>query len=216
MPRLSFAACLVCITLACLADEPGFAPLFNGRNLDGWTGSGGSFEVADGELRCRRGRASNLQTTRPYGDFVLRLEFKLTPGADTGLGVHMPPGGEVAYDGIEIQIVDDADAKWAGLEPHERTGSIYGVVAAKPGALKPAGEWNAAEVTVKGATIRVVLNGTEVLDADIADFRDGRKPTPDGRPHPGLGNPKGPIALLGMGSEAHFRAIEIRPLDASP
>lgn len=215
MPTWSPVACLLLAVAPAVAGEAGFTPLFNGTDLAGWMGSGGSFEVVEGEIRSRRGRASNLQTTKSYGDVVVRLEFKLAPGADTGLGLRMPPGGEAAYDGIEIQLVDDSDPKWAKLAPHQRSGSILGVAAAKPGALEPPGEWNSAEVTARGTRITVVLNGTEVLDADVAEFRDGT-PTPDGRAHPGLANPRGPIALLGTGGEASFRRLEIRPLDATP
>ncbi|MFM7107770.1 MAG: DUF1080 domain-containing protein [Planctomycetaceae bacterium] len=208
------ALCLLLVTLPAFAEE-GFTPLFNGKDLSGWMSSGGSHEVVDGELRSRRGRASNVQTMRDYGDFVLKFEFKLSPGADNGLGIRMPPGGEAAYDGIEIQLVDESDPKRAGLKPEERTGSIYGVVAAKPGAAKPAGEWNAAQVTAKGSRITVAINGTEVIDADVADFRDGKKPTPDGREHPGLGAKRGPIGFLSTGTEVSFRGIEIRRLDAA-
>ena len=214
MNRSALAACLLA-AVTCAADETGFTPLFNGKDLAGWMNSGGSHEVVDGELRSRRGRASNIQTTRSYGDFVLRFEFKLSPGADNGVGVRMPPGGEAAYDGIEIQLVDESDPKRNGLKPEERSGSIFGVVAAKPGALKPAGEWNAAEVTARGPRITVILNGTEVLDADVAEFRDGKKPTPDGRAHPGLGATKGPIGFLGTGTEVSFRDVRVRPLEPS-
>ena len=186
MPRLPFVACLLLAAATCAAEEAAFTPLFNGTDLTGWTGGGGSYEVVDGELRSRRGRASNLQTSRAYGDFVLRCEFRLTPGADTGLGIRLPPGGEAAYDGIEIQLVDESDPKRAGLRPHERSGALYGVVAPSAAALKPVGEWNAVEVTARGSRITVVLNGTQVVDADIAEFREGGKPTPDGRAHPGL------------------------------
>lgn len=215
MRVVSLAASLLVACAPAVAAEE-FTPLFNGTDLAGWTGGAGSHEVVDGELRCRRGRAANIQTTKAYADFVLRFEFRLTPGADSGLGIRMPPGGEAAYDGIEIQLVDESDPKHADLKPFERSGSIYGVVAAKAGAMKPAGEWNAAEVTARGSRIAVVLNGTPVLDADVAEFREGKKPTPDGRSHPGLAAGRGPIGFLGTGTEAHFRGIEIRPLAAQP
>jgi hypothetical protein len=70
------------------------------------------------------------------------------------------------------------------------------------------GEWNSEEVTVRGSRVKVVVNGKAILDADTAPFRDGR-PTPDGKPHPGLARTAGHIGFLGHGDEVHFRNIRV-------
>jgi hypothetical protein len=195
-------------------DAEGFRSLFDGKTLSGWQGNVAGHEVVDGELRTRKGTGGNLFTAEEFGDFVLRFEFRLTPGANNGLGIRCPPQGDAAFEGIELQILDDAHAKYAGIKPWQAHGSIYGVVAAERGeCLKPAGEWNAEEVTVKGSRITVVVNGKTIVDADIAPWRDGSKATVDGLPHPGLNRDRGHIGFLGHGDEIHVRNIRIRPLD---
>jgi len=195
------------------ADEAGFRPLFDGKTLDGWQGNLAGHEVVDGEIRTRRGTGGNLLTKEEFGDFVLRFEFRLTPGANNGLGIRAPAQGDAAFAGMELQILDDGHPKYAGLQPWQFHGSIYGVAAAERGSLKPAGEWNTEEVTVRGSRVTVVVNGKTIVDADVAPFRDGTKPTPDGKGHPGLKRDRGFIGFLGHGDEVHFRNVRIKPLD---
>jgi hypothetical protein len=138
----------------------------------------------DGEIRCKKGAGGSLLTTREFADCVLTFEFRLTPGANNGLAIRAPLTGNAAFDGLELQILDDSHPKYADLQPWQMHGSIYGVVPAARDCLKPAGEWNTEEVTVQGSKVKVVVNGKQILDADIAPYRDG-KPTLDGKPHPG-------------------------------
>ena len=116
---------------------------------------------------------------------------------------------------MELQILDDGHPKYANLQPWQVHGSIYGVVAAERDCLKPAGEWNVEEVTAKGSRVTVVVNGKTIVDADIAPFRDGSQPTPDGKAHPGLARSRGHVGFLGHGDEVHFRNIRLKPLDAN-
>ncbi|MFM8890807.1 MAG: family 16 glycoside hydrolase, partial [Planctomycetia bacterium] len=192
--------------------DQGYTQLFDGKTLTGWQGDVAGYEVVDGELRCRKGAGGKLLTAEEYGDFDLRFDFRLTPGANNGLGIRAPRDGDAAFVGMELQILDDAHPKYASLQPWQSHGSIYGVVAAERGGLKPAGEWNSEEVLVRGSTVKVGLNGKTIVDADVAAFRDG-KPTPDGKQHPGLSRTKGHIGFLGHGDEVHFRNIRIRPVN---
>jgi hypothetical protein len=189
--------------------EEGFVSLFDGKSLAGWRGATQGYEVVDGELRCRKGAGGKLLTEKEFGDFTLRFDFRLTPGANNGLGIRAPVEGDAAFNAMELQILDDAHPKYASLQPWQVHGSIYGVVAAERGSLKPAGEWNTEEVTVNGSRVKVVVNGKMIVDADVAPFRDGQ-PTLDGRPHPGLARTSGHIGFLGHGDEVHFRNIRIR------
>jgi hypothetical protein len=189
----------------------GFVSLFNGEDLTGWTGSTKGYLVKDGKiiLDPRLG-GGNLYTAGQYGDFVLRFEFKLTPGANNGLAIRSPLSGDPAYVGMEIQILDDTAAKYNSLRPYQYHGSIYGVVPAKRGYLKPVGQWNAEEVTAKGPRISVKLNGTVIVDADI---HEASKPkTMDGRDHPGLERQEGHIGFCGHGDPIEFRNIRIKQL----
>ena len=147
--------------------EPGFVALFNGRDLTGWTGATGGYAVEDGLLVCRKDGGGNLYVDRPFSDFVLRFAFRMEPGGNNGVGIRAEQGKDAAYHGMEIQILDDDAPAYAGLKPWQFHGSIYGVVPAKRGALKPAGQWNEQEITARGTHVRVVLNGTTIVDADL-------------------------------------------------
>ncbi len=192
--------------------ESGFVSLFNGRNLDGWVGNKTSYTVENGMIVIKPGDDSggNLYTGREYSDFNFRFEFQLTPGANNGLGIRTPLEGDAAYVGMELQILDNDAAIYADLEPYQYHGSVYGVIPAKRGFLKPVGEWNYEEVIVKGTRVSVILNGTVIVEGDIAGSRD--KGTIDGKDHPGLKRSTGHIGFLGHGSVVRFRNIRIREL----
>lgn len=191
----------------------GFVSLFNGRNLDNWTGNKDSYIVEDGLLVVKptEGSGGNLYTEKEYGDFVFRFEFMLTPGANNGLGIRAPLTGDAAYVGMELQILDNTAPIYANLQPYQYHGSVYGVIPAKRGYHKPVGEWNSEEVIVRGTSIRVILNGTIIVDGDIADARDNG--TMDHNDHPGLKRETGHIGFLGHGSLLWFRNIRIKELD---
>lgn len=186
-----------------------FHKIFNGTDLSGWQGDTSGYTVANGELQCTP-KGKNLWTTHRYGDFHLRFDFKLSPGANNGLGIRMPAEGDAAYAGMELQILDDGDPQYAKLQPWQYHGSIYGVVAAKRGSLKPVGEWNTQEVIVRGSRVKVVLNGTTIVDADVQPLADGG--TPDGKDHPGLRRQSGFIGFLGHGHSVWFKNIELKEL----
>lgn len=192
--------------------EEGFVTLFNGRNLDGWMGDTLSYVAEEGMIVIRPGSGSggNLYTRKEYSDFVFRFEFMLTPGANNGLGVRTPPEGDAAYAGMEIQILDNTASIYAELEPWQYHGSVYGVIAARRGFLRPLGEWNYEEVTLQGTRVKVVLNGTVIVDGDIGEA--SREGTIDGKEHPGLMNRSGHIAFLGHGSLVKFKNIRIKEL----
>ena len=191
--------------------EEGFISLFNGKDLAGWVGDKEGYGVENGKIVVYPDRGSgNLYTEKEYSDFILRFEFKLTPGANNGLGIRAPLDGDAAYDGMELQILDNTAEKYQDLQPYQYHGSIYGVVPAKRGHLKPAGEWNEQEVIADGRRITVKLNGFTIVDAHI----DEASPpdTMDGRDHPGLKRAKGHIGFLGHGSRVEFRRIRIKEL----
>lgn len=191
--------------------RPGeFVSLFNGRDLTGWVGDTAGYVVEDGKIVCKPG--GNLYTEKQYSDFVLRFDFMLTDGANNGLGIRTRPGVNAAYDGMEIQILDNTAEKYKDkIKEYQYHGSIYGVVPAKRGFLKPVGQWNSEEVIAKGNQITVILNGETIVDADIKEA--SKNGTVDNRPHPGLFNKAGHIGFLGHGSVVEFRNISIKTID---
>jgi hypothetical protein len=190
----------------------GFVALFNGRNLDNWIGNKQSYIAEDGMIviKPENGSGGNLYTEKEYGDFIFRFEFLLTPAANNGLGIRAPLEGDAAYVGMELQILDNTADVYANLQPYQYHGSVYGVIPARREYLKPIGEWNYEEVVAKGTQIKITLNGTVIVDGDIAGPRDNG--TMDHNEHPGLKNKTGHIGFLGHGSVVKFRNIRIKDL----
>jgi HEAT repeat protein len=190
----------------------GFKSLFNGKDLDHWIGNKTDYVVENNEIAVRpaNGGHGNLFTAEEYSDFNFRFEFKLTPGANNGLGIHTPLTGDAAYAGKELQILDNTAAIYANLKPYQYHASVYGIIAAKRGFLNPVGEWNSQEVEVKGDDIKIILNGTTIVDGNLKEAT--KNGTADGKNHPGLERNKGHIGFLGHGSELEFRNIRIKDL----
>ncbi|MEZ4992895.1 MAG: DUF1080 domain-containing protein [Saprospiraceae bacterium] len=195
-----------------MKNENGFVSLFNGENLDGWVGNKQSYKVDNGTILVDPAGSGggNLYTEKEYSSFIFRFEFQLTPGANNGLGIHAPLEGDAAYVGKEIQILDNTAEKYATLQPYQYHGSVYGIVPAKRGFLNPVGEWNQEEVTVRGNKIKVVLNGTTIVDADLDEA--AKNGTMDHKDHPGLQRTNGHIGFLGHGDVLRFRNISIKEL----
>jgi len=188
----------------------GFSLLFDGTNIDEWTGNTVGYMIQDGALvvNPENGSGGNLYTIKEYSDFVYRFDFQLTPGANNGIGIHAPLSGDAAYVGMEVQVLDSEDPKYAELKPYQYHGSVYGVIPAKRGYLKPTGEWNNEEIMVKGTMIKVTLNGTLILEGDYAAA--SKNGTIDHLEHPGLLNKTGHIGFLGHGDIVRFKNMRIK------
>jgi len=198
---------------ACLAaDDPAFIPIFNGKDLTGWTirgQYGPGYIVEHGMIVCPADGGGNLFTAKEYSNFILRFEFRLQEGSNNGIGIRAPYEGDAAYTGMEIQILDhDAPVYRGKLKPAQYHGSIYDVVPAKTGYLKNTGEWNEEEIVADGRHIQVTLNGTVIVDANLDDVKDPALL----QKHPGLARTTGHIGLLGHHSRVAFRNMRIKEL----
>jgi hypothetical protein len=202
-------------TPAPAGSEQGFTPIFNGHDLTGWVyghKTGDGYRVRDGAICSTRTDGGNLYTEKEYPNFVLRFQFKLTPNANNGIGIRAPLQGNAAYQGMEIQVLDDSGSMYTHLRPEQYHGSIYDVVAAKKGHQKPVGQWNDEEITADGRHVKVVLNGATIVDANLDDIKDPAKLAK----HPGLQNKTGHIGFLGHGAEVEFRNLRIKQLPPTP
>jgi hypothetical protein len=210
--------------------DQGFKPIFNGKNLDGWSierkpavkstaaveTPADVMEVKNGAIVWRAGRSGTPYWNQELGDFQARLIFKIPPGGNNGVAVRYPGTGNAAYDGMtELQIIDEnyygarnqPDKK---LDPRQQHGSVYGMVPGIPGYQRPIGEWNFEEITVKGSTIKVELNGTVILDADVSKV--DMATVMGNTPHPGRDRPRGFFGLAGHTDPVEFRSIAIKEL----
>jgi hypothetical protein len=156
-----------------------FQPLYNGRDLSGWHAKDGRIDLwrADGELLvCEKGEKGKngggwLTTDKEYGDFVLRLEWKITADGNSGVGLRYPKDGEPSHEGMEIQILDDASPENAQRPPEELSGGIFAQKAPLRHADNPVGQWNQEEITCRGPYLRVVVNGVETLNVNLDDLK---------------------------------------------
>ena len=209
--------------------KAGFEMLFDGTNLDKWTGNKEGYRITNNEIYVTSGygNGGNLYTEKEYRDFVFRFEFSFVrPGANNGVGVRTPHGVDAAYGGMcEVQVLDHDDPIYAGwLKEYQVHGSVYGVIPAKRIKHKPLGEWSCEEIRVQGDHITVTVNGEVIVDGDIREACQGHNVAPDGsnvnpytvdhHNHPGMFNEKGYIGFLGHGPGVKFR--NVRVLDLTP
>jgi hypothetical protein len=191
--------------------ELGYQALFNGRDLSGWEGGNGQaqdcWKVVDGLLMCTGQRGPWLRSKDQYGDFNLRLEYKLKPAGNSGVYVRVPENGdhrgrEVGQNaaGVEIQILDDQAERYAGLKPYQFSASVYAIAPATMRVSLPAGSWNSLEIDCRGPRYRVIHNGHTVVDAAPEEF-------------PELNNRllKGYLGLQNHSEEVWFTNLRIGP-----
>jgi hypothetical protein len=148
-------------------------------------------------------------TKQSFKDFKLVFEFKLKPGANSGIFLRHPGKGG-GYDSMcELQVLDNTAKQYAKLDPRQYHASAYGITAAKRGHLKPVGEWNYQEVIVRGHTIVVNLNGEKILDTDVSKVTETKK----GKMHKGQLNLEGALVLGGHASGVFYRNMYVTSLD---
>jgi hypothetical protein len=194
------------------ADPEGFKSVFNGDDFTGWAGPLDCCRITNGAIIWQREKGGTIYTRQEYTNFIARVEFKLPPGGNNGLAIRYPGSGDTAYVGMcESQVLDDNYEQATGekIDPRQAHGSAYGMVAAQRGYQHPIGEWNYEEVTVVGPTIKVELNGTQILDADLSTVTNFMA----NHPHPGKDRASGHFGFAGHNDPVMFRNIAIKPLN---
>ena len=192
--------------------KDGFVSLFDGTNMDQWQGNIAGYLLKDGaiEVNPQAKGGGNLYTKEEYDNFIYRFDFQLTPGGNNGIGLHAPLEGDAAYVGMEIQVLDNEADIYKNLFQYQYHGSVYGIMPAKRGFLKPVGEWNQEEIFLSGTKIKVTLNGTVINEGDIKEaIKNG---TMDHKEHPGLARTTGHIGFLGHGDVIRFKNMRIKKL----
>jgi Domain of Unknown Function (DUF1080) len=236
------AACAAWTTLTEAAPAPntltpqekaaGWRLLFDGQTLKGWRNyrqnePGPEWQVTNGVLVLQRdttpGTAGKLRaglmTDEQFGDFSLALEWRIAPGANSGILYRVSESTDAPHDtGIEMQILDNArhpDAK-KGLE--RQAGACYALYAPAQDVTRPIGEWNLAQILVRTNHVEHWLNGQKLLTYELGSADWQRRVSQSKfKDFPGYGrSPRGHILLQDHSFHVEFRNIKIRPLDSGP
>jgi len=192
--------------------QKGFVPLFNGKDFTGWKVLGKPWLIENGVMICPGKGYGWVRTEKHYKDFILRLEYKISKGGNSGIFIRAAEKGNPAFSGMEVQILDDY-----GRKPTVHTaGALYGAVAPCKNMSKPAGEWNQVEITCKGSRVKMVMNGVTLYDIDMDDPElNARIMTYKGHGAKPLNTRvrEGYIGLQNHGARVEFRKIRIKILD---
>ena len=218
---------------ALTADErsSGWQLLFDGQTLDGWKRYGRDtigplWSVKEGAIVCdgkgltegTAGIGGSLMTTRQFGNFELALEWKISPGGNSGILYHVVEKPEYKHDyetGPEYQVMDDAGWTGEALKPAQLAGSNYDMFEApSTKKLMPVGEWNQARLIYNNGHVEHWLNGEKVVEFDeSSDEFQKRYKNSKWVEYPGWNKSKvGSISLQDHGAAVYYRNIKIKEL----
>lgn len=219
---LALAACATGPnTLAAIDQFTGWKLLFNGTDLTGWRGyrkdaPGAAWKAEDGALTLTGGGAGDIMTAEEFGNFDLRLDWKISPNGNSGI-IYMVK--EVAdqpntYNtGPEMQVLDN-DGHADGKFPSHRAGALYDFAPPLAEPVKPVGEWNEARILIQNGRITHWLNGVKVAESSYGDqawFDAVAKSKFKDMPFFGKAS-AGHIALQDHGDRVWYRNIRIKRL----
>ncbi len=194
----------------------GYVLLFNGKTTAGWRGykqqtMPAGWKVVDGAL-TRVNPAGDIITTSEYANFELRLDWKISPGGNSGIFYRVTEEGEDSYNsGPEYQVLDDVLHK-DGASRLTAAGSCYGLYPSPMGVVHPAGEWNQARIVVNGDDVQHWLNGIKVVEYHLgsAEWEAKVKASKFAQwPEYGRAS-RGYIGLQDHGDRVSYRSIRIR------
>ncbi len=208
----------------------GWELLFNGNSFDGWKRYnrdtiGPLWTVKQGEIVCdgtgfgeeSGDHSGSLMTTRTFGNFELSIEWKITPGGNSGILYHVVESPELHSDyetGPEYQVIDDAG--WVGeLKPAQKAGSNYDMFEAPATKkLKPVGEWNTSRIVYNNGHVEHWLNGEKTVEFEEgSEEYNQRFQKSKWVGHPAWNKSKiGAISLQDHGAPVYYRSIKIKAL----
>ncbi len=223
--RFLLLALFTCLSLAAADNQltsqerrDGWLLLFDGEHLNQWMCSNSQPSrkpPEDGAINPHGAGHYMLVHTQKWSNFVLSLDFKISPGCNSGVFIRTSsltprPGRDVGYNGLEVAIDDTKPAGYVD------TGALYDLSKPSRNAMKPVGEWNHLQVTANGSLIDIELNGEKVNHVDLSKFTEPNK-RPDGTAHKFdivyKDHPlSGYIGLQDHGSDCWFKNIKLKPL----
>ena len=211
--------------------KDGWALLWDGKTTEGWRGAKldafpeNGWVVEDGVLKDLAGNGGestnggDIITTRTYKNFILKVDFKITEGANSGIKYFVDPTlnkGAGSAIGCEFQILDDLrhpDAK-LGVKGNRTLGSLYDLIPAPEDKPFDINSWNNATVIVEGSHVEHWLNGVKLLEYERNNQEwDALVAYSKYRDWPNFGNyEEGYILLQDHGNEVWFKNIKIKEL----
>jgi hypothetical protein len=145
--------------------DSALTPIFDGLDLTGWHEMGQQDWHVDDGVVWTEGKGGWLRSDQRYADFVLRLEYRVSKGATSGIFLRSAEQGDPTFTGLKIAIADDAGQ----LTDLHSSGAIYGAVIPLYGVGRKAGEWNEVELSCVGRRLTVYLNGNRIHKIDFDD-----------------------------------------------
>ena len=214
-PRRSLWAIALVVVLTCShclsgdkKDEGGFVPLFNGKNFDGWVimGKKEGWTIKDGIIHSDGGRGGNwLRTKKQYNNFILKVEWKVSKGGNSGVFVRSDRDLELSPDGLHLTIGYEVQISNAPRDDSHCTGSLYGFAAVKPRPDESADKWHRFEIRCQGDQITVKSDGVKCIDFDQSTNEKTKKKPVKG--YIGLQDSHSP-----KGHHIEYRNIRIKAL----
>jgi hypothetical protein len=206
-------------TLTDAEKQAGWRLLFDGKSTAGWMTIKREpvpeKNVQEGSLNPHPCNYMLIHD-KPLDDFVLQMDFKISPKCNSGIFIRTWPltpraGRDIGFNGIEVAVDDTKNADF-----HD-TGAIYDLVKPTANAMKPAGEWNHIEIACDDNRVEIVLNGQKVTQMDLEEWTEINK-RPDGSPHKFdvayRDHPrKGYIGIQDHGSDCWYRNIKLKKID---
>ena len=203
----------------------GWTLLFNGNDFCGWHGYNmegipSEWLIEDGTMTMNYvdgAESQDVITNKTYKNFALSLEYKLTPGANSGIifQVKEDPKYQYPYEtGPEFQVIDDLG--WpGGLEDWQMNGSNYAMYVAQGEFNKPIGEWNTVFLVVNNNKVSQCVNGVKVVEYEkYTDDWTQRRNSGKWQSYPDYGKfDEGHIALQNHGTTVFYRNIKLKELE---
>lgn len=209
-------------TLTGAEKAEGFKLIFDGKTLEGFRNFkkddiNPKWIVKDGAITLDEKGGGNLITTREYGDFEFRFEFKISPEGNSGILWHSLETGKAPHTtGPEYQILDSFSktAYQSEIGKGNVSGALYDLIPGKPADSLPAGEWNTGSIRVQGTGITLTLNGKDTARIDTGSDRWKEILGKSKFAKQALFNsaPKGHLVLQDHGNQVAFRTLRIKEL----
>lgn len=210
-----------------LTDEQkkeGWKLLFDGKSTDGWhtfqmDKASQAWQARDGKLIFtpvdKKDQRGDLLTDNMYQNYHLKLDWKVSKCGNSGIIFNVQEEGQekTYHTGPEMQILDNTCHKDAQYPTH-RAGSLYDLIQAQPETVKPAGEWNTAEVILDNGHLVFKLNGSQVVETQMFNEKwEEMLANSKFKRWPGFGTyKKGHIALQDHGDVVEFKNMMIKEL----